>query len=832
MHVTTRSGQVESLSFDAILHRIEKLAYGLNVDASKVTKDTISILVDNISTITIDEYSAKSANDLQDIHPDYALLGGRISVSNIQKQTLDTFSEASKALYDAYTQIYADAVLADDNGILDADEDEYIKEVSMDNDKKFINPDCFKFIEKHANLLDSMIVHERDFGYTYNAIKQIKAIYLRSVNDILYDRPQYVYMRIAVCLWKDICEKNPEYGFAKLRETYDLLSTKMYTHATPTILNSCLTNQLVSCFLLGRNDSIEDIMKGVSDMSVISKFGGGIGIDYSNIRAAGTLIKGTNGLSSGIMPQLKIIESLAKCWNQGGKRNGSICIYLGIWHKDIFEFIEMRKPTGSESTKCRRLFHAIWGCNLFFKRMEEYIEDLKNGRESQVYWTLFDSVNSKRLSCHHGAKFEKIYLGLESRGKGRRVPMSSLVTALVTAIVETGSPFLCNMDAANECSTQKNYGHVSSSNLCTEIYLVAKANSYACCNLASLNLPSFIKNEADGSKSYDLERLGHVVEHAIECLDRVVTVNQYPTPECMSNSLETRPLGLGVQGLATTFQIMDLPYLSEEAKNLDKAIFETIYYHSVKKSAELASHLGSYPYFEGSPMHKGQFHWEMFEQYSGRKYEHYRTDLDWESLRESMRAGMRNSTLIALMPTESTSKMHGNSPCIEPQIGHSWSNKSDISGNTTYFNETLIRKLIDRKLWEGTRHQTARQGNGIPLDDCPDLEKIYMPFGSMPKNEYLRRVADKQYMVDQGISLNLWFDQLRASEVIKYIMAGYKLGLKTINYYVKQTSGAFDPMKVGTASIKNNTAAASTYSEEEKNVCRRDNPENCFMCEA
>jgi ribonucleoside-diphosphate reductase alpha subunit len=565
-------------------------------------------------------------------------------------------------------------------------------------------------------------------------------------------------------------------------------------------------------------------MKLANDMSIISKYGGGIGVHYSNVRAAGSYIAGTNGISTGILPQLNILESAIKCWNQGGTRKGSACIYVNIWHKDILQFIEMRLPSGNLDTRCPRLFNAIWANNLFFERYAEYLKVAKTGGD--VQWTLVDCEDYPGLDKLYGEEFRAAYAEIEARGLGISIPISIIIGALVQSIIITGGPFICNADAANECSGQKNVGSIDSSNLCTEIYLHSNAESYACCTLASINLPSFIIN-VNGRSEYDLKGLAKTVRSAIRALDRVVTVNKYPLKKCETNSMDLRPLGLGLQGLADTFYLLGLDYLSDEAAKLDRAIFETMYYEAVDQSADLATKLGAYPKFEGSPMSQGKFHFELFEQFSGNKYNHERKagskygELDWETLRAKMRLGLRNSTLLALMPTESTSKVHDNSACIEIPISHTYTNDSDIVGRVAHVAKYLIRDLMARGAWTKDRIHQAKLGESIPLDDHPDLKVRYADFCSVSKNAYMQRVAEKQYMVDQGISLNLWFEKLNSGVVNKYIMKGYELGLKTINYYVKQRNGESNAVKIG----------SSTSKESEADVCRRDNPESCLMCQ-
>lgn len=779
--VTTRSGNVENYNESAILARIIELSgnfHGLgqlDVTHNKVMDKVRPMLHENIHTFEIDSLVARSAADLTLVHPDYMKLAGRITASNIHKQTPDTFSKCMTKLHQELVREY------------------HVRNPNTVEQPKYVNKSFFQMININASILDKIIKPERDYIYSFTGFNQLKNTYFKKVNNEIIDRPQYVFLRIALALWAPRAAKgSQEFACKKLSsgiislvtEYYDLMSTHKYIHATPTILNSGFNGQMDSCFLLNVDDNIENIVKMGGDLAIISKMAGGVGVSYSNIRGKGSYIAGTNGRSTGIMPQLKIIESHAKAWNQGGARKGAVAIYLSDHHKDIIEFIEMRNKSGGDSdSKCHNLFNALWCHERFFKKIHEYFSLKISGnheKASEVSMLTFDSTDYPGIDTKYGAELDEIYDHLEHSGRGTKLSIASYIASIRDAFAQSGGPFICNADSANFCSNMRNYGSICSSNLCTEIFLPTTSDSYACCTLANIALNNFVKT-TNGVPYFDYTELAYVTRRAIRALDRVVEINSYPVKECAKNAFDLRPLGLGIQGLADVFTALGLPYLSPEAAIVDRKIFETMYYYALLESADLAAENEAYPYFKGSDLSEGVFHWERFEQYTGTKYEHA-ADLDWESLREIVKCGVRNATLIALMPTESTSKVLNNSPCIEPWYQHWYCNESDVNGRNELVNIAALYKAIELGLWTSDNIKILEQTGTFPFEG--HWKDVFSSAYEMPMAKYLERVQGRQYMVDQGISTNIRHKKIDDETVIKQILLGRKLGLKTINYYI------------------------------------------------
>jgi len=824
-NVITRGGKVEIYNEGAILARIMELSGNyhnlgkLSVDPNMVVDRVRSMIHDRIKTSEIDSLVAKCASDMILEHPDYMKFAGRITANNIHKQTPNTFSKCMKTLYDKIILEYHNNV----SGRVGA--------------PKFVDGNFFRVIQMNAREIDATINDGLDYIYTYNGYTQLKNTYLKKVGGEIIDRPQYMYMRQAIALWAPRDDNNDfllvrfdDETLQSIKQYYDLLSNAIYTHATPTILNSGFTGQMDSCFLLNVDDNIENITKVGGDAALISKMAGGIGLAYTSIRGKNSYIAGTNGKSSGIMPQLKIIESHIKAWNQGGSRKGAAAVFLSVLHKDIIEFIEMRNKSGGESdAKCINLFNAVWCHELFFERLSEYYGFKVKGQEeaaNNVMLPVFDSADSAGSDKLFGEELRQVALKLEQNGKCAKIRIASIIDSIVTAFAEAGSPYICNGDAANACSNMQNYGPICSSNLCTEIYLPTSSSSYACCTLANISLNRLVvTNPKTGVKYFDFERLAHVTRMAIRALDRIVTVNEYPVPECKRNALDLRPLGLGIQGLADTFSELGFAYLSQEATQLDKQIFETMYYYALVESADLSIKLGNYPYFDGSHLSQGIFHWEAFENYTGIKYEHARSDLDWESLRLNVRCGVRNATFLALMPTESTSKMMSHSPCIEPWYQHWYSNESDVNGRTELVNLNVLYKAIELGLWTPENIAILEQTGSFPFEG--KYREIYCSAYDMSISDYMTRVHYRQYMIDQGISTNIRHKSFNELNVIRQLLLGRKLGLKTINYYV-----SIKPVNSTVKVHASRVSIASTQSmQSAQEVCRRDNKEACTMCQ-
>lgn len=847
IQIITRSGHTEAFNEGAIIGRISELAgtyiglKALNVKPEKVIAKLHGLISDGMRTKDIDSLVASCAADLVLDHPDYMLLAGRIMASNNHKQTPGRFSETMMSLFTALVNEHA-------NGDI----------------PKYVNKSFFDMVRMNAKLIDKMIVDDRDFMYSFSGYNQMRSTYLKKVLGVLHDRPQYMYMRIALALWapikprKDLTER-PVYELRRLRETelhrikeyYDALSEGLYTHATPTILNSGLSGQLESCFLLNLDDTIESITKAGSDVAVISKSAGGIGLTYSNIRPKGAYIAGTNGYSTGIIPQLKILESHIKAWNQGGTRKGALAVYLADFHRDLLEFIDVRNKSGGDSdSKCPGLFTAIWAHSLFFKRLVEYFEYRAAGdhdKALEVTLPLVDPSVDIGVTELSGADLEVFLREKETSEGSYSIRVASLAYAITDAFAQSGTPFICNADVAEWCSNMRNYGQIQSSNLCTEIFLPTTSSSYACCTLANVILNHYVREDedeidADGNpkKYFDFDELERVVRLATRALDRVVSINVYPTVECAKNAADLRPLGLGVQGLADTFSAMGYPYHSADAEILDKKIFETMYFASVDESASMASELGSYPYFNGSDLSNGTFHWERFEDYfvvahgTQRKYVMARDDLDWEELRDKMMMGVRNATFLALMPTESTSKIFNNSPCTEPWYQHWYCNESDVNGRTSLINLDVIYKAISLGLWTDENRHTLESTGMFPFTG--KWAEVYRSSYDMKIYPMMYRAHLRQYMVDQGMSLNIRHQKIDEASILKHIITGYQLGLKTINYYVTRKP-IIDAKQVGGSASETVPQTVTELLEagnieEAKMVCKRNDPESCFMCGA
>lgn len=823
LKVETRSGKTEYYNEGAIGARILELSgtYNglekLNIDYSLILDKVRPMIYNSIKTSEIDTLVARNAADLVLIHPDYMKLAGRIIASNIHKQTPNKFSECAELLRSSLTT-------------------EYNKK--RDGIPKYINQSFFSLIKKNAEQLDKMIVHDRDFMYSFTGYNQFKNIYLKKVDGTIIDRPQYVYLRIALGLWAEwdesqyIVRRLNKDELSKIKEYYDSLSLCHYVHATPTILNTGFNGQMDSCFLLNVDDDLESITKLNCDASKISKMSGGIGIAYGNIRAKGSYIAGTNGTSTGIMPQLGIIQANINTWNQGGARKGACAVYIPVYHKDLLEFIEMRNKTGgNQDVKCFHLFNALWLSELFFERLEKYYTlcmDLKFDEANKVTYPTVDTTDYADINNIYGNELRDKLLEFEKSGQSVAVKMSSIVAAITEAFAQSGTPFICNGDAAQFCSNMRNYGVIQSSNLCTEIYLPTNSSSYACCTLANIVLSNMVKVDQLGRKYFDFKTLEKTTRMAIRALDRVVEINEYPTPECRKNAFDLRPLGLGIQGLADTFSLLGYPYLSDEAMMLDKMIFETMYYYALYESALLAIELGSYPAFNGSDISNGVFHWERFELYTNTKYIHERVDLDWDRLRNIVRNGIRNATLLAIMPTESTSKIFNSSPCIEPWYRHWYCNESDVNGRTELVNLNALYKAIELGLWNQDNIRKLELTGQFPFTGY--WKEVYSSAYDMKISDYMKRNHYRQFMIDQGISMNIRHKEFTDINICKQLLLGRQLGLKTINYYVSVVP-VVDSIKITGSRIQ------SEESEEESNdpnyyipVCRRDNPD-CANCQ-
>ncbi|MFA6086506.1 ribonucleoside-diphosphate reductase subunit alpha [Mucilaginibacter sp.] len=738
MFVVKRDGRKESVKFDKITARIEKLCYGFKlVDPIDVAKKVIEGLFDGVTTSELDNLAAETAASLTIKHPDYALLASRIAVSNLHKNTIKSFSETMRHLY------------------------EYIDPKTGKN-ASLLADDVFEVIQKNAELLDSTIIYDRDFGFDYFGFKTLEKSYLLKLNGKIAERPQHLFMRVSVGIHKEDVES--------AIKTYHLMSERWFTHATPTLFNAGTPKpQMSSCFLLTmKDDSIEGIYDTLKQTAKISQSAGGIGLSIHNVRATGSYISGTNGTSNGIIPMLKVFNDTARYVDQGGgKRKGAFAIYLEPWHADIFEFLDLRKNHGKEEMRARDLFYALWVSDLFMKRVEANEE-----------WTLFCPHEAPGLADCFGAEFEALYTKYEKEGRGRKtIKAQELWFAVLDAQVETGTPYLLYKDAANSKSNQQNLGTIKSSNLCTEIMEYTSADEIAVCNLASLALPRYV---IDGK--FDHEKLYEVTYQATLNLNKIIDRNYYPVKEAEYSNLRHRPIGLGVQGLADAFILLRLPFESEEAKQLNKEIFETIYFAAMTASKDLAIKDGAYETFKGSPLSKGKFQFDLWDVKpdSGR--------WDWENLRlDVMNHGVRNSLLVAPMPTASTSQILGNNECFEPYTSNIYTRRV-LSGEFIIVNKFLLRDLVDLGLWNNGMKDKIITANGSIQDiaEIPaDIKELYKTVWEIKMRNIIDMAADRGAYICQSQSLNLFINSPNASKLTSMHFYAWKKGLKTGMYYLR-----------------------------------------------
>lgn len=743
MFVIKRNGRKESVKFDKITARIQKLSYGLSalVDVHDIAKKTIEGIYDGVTTTELDNLAAETAASLTTRHPDYALLASRIAVSNLHKNTRKSFSETMRNLYN-----YKDAATGKILPLL-AD-------------------DVMEIIEQHAELLDSTIIYDRDFGFDYFGFKTLEKSYLLRINGKVAERPQHLYMRVAIGIHKKDIDQ--------AIKTYNLMSERWFTHATPTLFNAGTPKpQMSSCFLLTmKDDSIDGIYDTLKQTAKISQSAGGIGLAIHNIRATGSYIGGTNGTSNGIIPMLRVFNDTARYVDQGGgKRKGAFAIYLEPWHADIFAFLDLRKNHGKEELRARDLFYALWMPDLFMKRVEA------NGE-----WTLFCPHEAPGLQDCFGEKFEALYEQYEKEGRGRKtVKAQELWFAILDAQIETGTPYLLYKDAANGKSNQQNLGTIKSSNLCTEILEYTDANEVAVCNLASLALPRFVQ---DGK--FDFDKLYEVTYQVAINLNKVIDENYYPVEEARTSNMRHRPIGLGVQGLADVFILLRLPFESELAAMLNRNIFETIYFAAMTASKDLAKVQGAYETFAGSPLSEGKFQFDLWNaETSGRH--------DWDSLRkEVMEFGVRNSLLVAPMPTASTSQILGNNECFEPYTSNIYSRRV-LSGEFVIVNKHLLKDLVALGLWDNDMKNRIIAANGSiqQITSIPEeIRELYKTVWEIKQRTIIDMAADRGAFICQSQSLNLFVSNPTASKLTSMHFYGWKKGLKTGMYYLRTQAAA------------------------------------------
>ncbi|MDG1571331.1 ribonucleoside-diphosphate reductase subunit alpha [Robiginitalea sp. M366] len=750
MYVVKRDGRKEPVMFDKITARVRKLCYGLNglVDPVKVAMRVIEGLYDGVTTSELDNLAAEIAATMTTTHPDYAKLAARISVSNLHKNTKKSFSETMQDLY------------------------EY---VNPRTGKKapLLSDEVWKVVEQHGEQLDSMIIYNRDFGYDYFGFKTLERSYLLKINGNIAERPQHMLMRVAVGIHLEDLDA--------VQETYELMSKKYFTHATPTLFNSGTPKpQMSSCFLLAmRDDSIDGIYDTLKQTAKISQSAGGIGLSVHNIRATGSYIAGTNGTSNGLVPMLRVFNDTARYVDQGGgKRKGSFAIYLEPWHADIFDFLELKKNHGKEEMRARDLFYAMWIPDLFMKRVE-----------ADQTWTLMCPNECPNLFNTHSEEFEALYLKYEEEGKGRKtIKARELWEKILESQIETGTPYMLYKDAANRKSNQKNLGTIRSSNLCTEILEYTSEDEIAVCNLASIALPMFVKNGA-----FDHKELFKVTKRVTRNLNRVIDRNYYPVKEAENSNMRHRPIGLGVQGLADTFIMMRLPFTSDEAKKLNQEIFETLYFAAVTASMEMAREEGAYSTYKGSPISEGQFQHNLW----GIKDEELSGRWDWEKLRKSVKKhGVRNSLLVAPMPTASTSQILGNNECFEPYTSNIYTRRV-LSGEFIVVNKHLLEDLVRLGLWNEEMKQELMRANGSiqHIDAIPeDIKELYRTVWELSMKDIIDMSRHRGYFIDQSQSLNLFMENANFAKLTSMHFYAWKSGLKTGMYYLR-TKAAVDAIK-------------------------------------
>ena len=750
MFVVKRDGHKEPVMFDKITARIKKLCYGLNplVDPVRVSMRVIEGLYDGVTTSELDNLAAEVAATMTTTHPDYANLASRISVSNLHKNTKKSFSQTMDDLYNY---------------------------VNPRTNKKapLLSDEVYKVIKKNAEKLDSTIIYNRDFNYDYFGFKTLERSYLLKLNGVTVERPQHMLMRVSIGIHLDDLDA--------AIETYTLMSKKYFTHATPTLFNSGTPKpQLSSCFLLTmQDDSIDGIYNTLKQTAKISQSAGGIGLSIHNIRATGSYIAGTNGTSNGIVPMLRVFNDTARYVDQGGgKRKGSFAIYIEPWHSDIFDFLELKKNHGKEEMRARDLFYAMWIPDLFMKRVE-----------SNEEWTLMCPNECPGLYDTHSEEFEKLYLKYEKDQKGRKtIKARELWEKILEAQIETGTPYMLYKDACNRKSNQKNLGTIRSSNLCTEILEYTSKDEIAVCNLASIALPMFVKNN-----SFDHKELFKVTKRVTKNLNKVIDRNYYPVKEAENSNFRHRPIGLGVQGLADTFIKLRMPFTCDDAKTLNQEIFETIYFAALTASMEEAIKEGAYKSYKGSPISKGEFQHNMW----GIKDDELSGRWDWDGLRKEIKKnGVRNSLLVAPMPTASTAQILGNNECFEPYTSNIYTRRV-LSGEFIIVNKHLLNDLVELNLWNEDMKQDLMAANGSiqDIEGIPDdLKELYKTVWEMSMKDIIDMARHRGFFIDQSQSLNLFMEGATMSKLTSMHFYAWKSGLKTGMYYLR-TKSAVDAIK-------------------------------------
>ena len=780
MQVIKRDGRSEDISFDKILRRVKSIGSeaNLTLNYTQFVMRVIDQLHDNITTHQIDELAAEQCATLVTTHPDYGTLASHIVVSNMHKQTDAKFSDAMKRLSSFTNQSGKQTTLLD--------------------------PTVFSFIESNSDALNNMVADRRDYLLDYFGLKTLERSYLMKVNGKLVERPQYMFLRVACGIHSLSQEGSVVDTLSAIKETYDLMSQKFYTHATPTLFNSGTPRpQMSSCYLIAmEDDSIDGIFNTLKDCAMISKWAGGIGLHVHNVRSEGSHIRGTNGISNGLVPMLRVFNSTARYVDQGGgKRNGSFAVYLEPWHPDILDFLELRKNHGDEETKARDLFYALWVPDLFMKRVKE------NGS-----WSLFCPDQCPGLAEVYGAEFEALYTKYEREGKARKtMEARKLFFAVLESQMETGTPYMLYKDAANTKSNQKNLGTIKSSNLCTEIIEYSDKDETAVCNLASLSLSSFVRDD----KTFDYEKLVDVSRVVTRNLNKVIDVNFYPTEKTKTSNMRHRPIGIGVQGLADVFARMDLPFHSDSARQINRDIFESIYYGAVYESVELARKHGSYESYAGSPASEGKLQFDLWNVKPGN------TRYDWTSLKRRMKKyGLRNSLLLAPMPTASTAQILGNNEAFEPFTNNIYKRRTS-AGEFLIVNKYLMKDLLDIGLWsKELKDNIVENGGSIQhIIGIPEhIKNKFKTVWEIPMRHVIDMAADRGAFICQSQSMNLWVEDPTFPILTSMHFHSWQSGLKTGMYYLRRKP-KHQPQQF-TIVPKNNKNGESGDDDEE----------GCVMC--
>lgn len=786
MYVVKRDGRKEAVKFDKITARIVKMCYGLDplVSPEAVAMKVIEGIYDGVTTTVLDNLAAEVAAAKTIDHPDYALLASRIAVSNLHKETKKTFSEVIEDMY------------------------KYIDPKTGQN-ASLVAEDVYNVIMDNKDALDSSIIYDRDFRYDYFGFKTLTRSYLMKLEGQIVERPQQMLMRVAVGIHKE--------NIQDAIKTYNLMSEGWFTHATPTLFNSGTPKpQMSSCFLLTmKDDSIEGIYDTLKSCAQISQSAGGIGLAIHNIRATGSYIKGTNGTSNGIVPMLRVFNDTARYVDQGGgKRKGSFAMYIEPWHADVFDFLDLKKNHGKEEQRARDLFYALWIPDLFMKRVKE------NGD-----WTLMCPHECPGLSDTHSAAFEELYTRYEREGKGRKtIKAQDLWFKILESQIETGTPYMLYKDAANAKSNQQNLGTIKSSNLCTEIIEYTAPDEVAVCNLASLALPKYVTENG----TFDHDKLFEVTYQATMNLNRIIDGNYYPVEEARNSNMRHRPIGLGVQGLADAFILMGLPFESEEARALNREIFETIYYASMTASKDLAKVEGPYQSYAGSPVSKGIFQFDMWGVTPTSRWE-------WDVLKEEViKHGVRNSLLLAPMPTASTAQILGNNECFEPYTSNIYTRRV-LSGEFIIVNKHLLKDLVKEGLWNKEMRRKIMQENGSVqnINEVPQrLKDLYKTAWEISQKAIIDQAADRGAYICQSQSLNIFMENANFGKLTSMHFYGWEKGLKTGMYYLR-TKAATDAIKftVDKAVVAEPEVSIASIEEQQAAIaCSLDNPDACEMC--